>query len=275
MGSVVLDEVTLLAAIATGSAEYNFKGREVAIKVTIEFSVGSDAGGVILEEAVTSGFAGTWAQLANVPWVAANRVHTVQINQVLRILRARISPNIGNGTVTVKLSGGLDSTGGGGVAIDGFPLGIRSLQDWLSRLLTGANAPVVEVRGYDSVNNAIRVISGSPAIAHLYKTSNRVNAGDIITWVPANTLRTRIMQYSMSGTAAGLVAYRENTGSIGAPVWTSRYEHRLGGDGPGVINAQPEPIVGPAGDGVGATAKLEVLSGTGTFYGTMLGYEST
>lgn len=150
----------------------------------------------------------------------------------------------------------------------------EAMYQWARRNATGTNAPVVETRGYDSILNAVRTVSGAAAVTFLYKQANRVNAGDITTWIPANTLRSKVLLFTVSGTAAALVAFRENTGTIGTPVWTSRFEFRLGGDGPGVALALPEQNFGPVGDGAGATAKLEVLSGTLTCYGTMCGFES-
>lgn len=147
--------------------------------------------------------------------------------------------------------------------------------NWHTRVLTGATAPIVQTRGYDTTTDSVRTISGATAVTFLYKSSSRSNAGDIITWVPANTLRSKVLLFTMSGTAAALLAFRENTGTIGTPVWTSRFEFRLGGDGPGVALALPEQNFGPVGDGAGATAKLEVISGTLTAYGTLHGYESS
>jgi len=153
-----------------------------------------------------------------------------------------------------------------GVTVNGL------LQESLRSIISPA--PILQVSGYDSATDSLKTISGAPAVTFLWKQSSRSNAGDIITWIPANTKRSKPILFTISGTAAALVAFRENTGTIGTPVWTSRFEHRLGGDGPGIAIAIPEQFIGPTGDGAGATCKLEVLSGTLTAYGTLHGFES-
>lgn len=139
---------------------------------------------------------------------------------------------------------------------------------------TAGTNPVFRIEGYDVATNSIRTISGETAVTFLWKQGSRSNAGDIITWIPANTKRSKPLLFTVSGTAAALVAFRENTGTIGTPVWTSRFEFRLGGDGPGVAIAIPEQFIGPTGDGSGAVCKLEVISGTLTAYGTIHGFEA-
>lgn len=71
--------------------------RETAIY--IHWSAGAAAGAVVVESAFAEAFTGTWANLATVNWVSANRVDIVQITGVHGALRTRISTTITGGTV--------------------------------------------------------------------------------------------------------------------------------------------------------------------------------
>ncbi len=158
--------------------------------------------------------------------------------------------------------------------IDGILKGLETLNAWATRTLAPGALPQVETRGYDAPTDSIKTISGAPAVNFLWKEGTVVNAGTAANWIPANTKRAKPLMWWANGTAAALAAFQENTGTIGAPSYTNRMRMRLGGDGPGAIVALPEQFFGPVGDGAGIGARVEILTGTGTFYGGMHGLEA-
>lgn len=71
-------------------------GRELAIYVT--FGTGTTGGVVVIEGAHDASFTGTWANLATVKWITANRVHHVAVTGVHTAVRVRIATTIADGT---------------------------------------------------------------------------------------------------------------------------------------------------------------------------------
>jgi hypothetical protein len=68
-------------------------------------SAGVSAGAVQFETATTSDYAGTWAPLGAAVTVGSDTTQIVQVTGALLWIRARISTNIANGTVTVEYVG--------------------------------------------------------------------------------------------------------------------------------------------------------------------------
>ena len=72
------------------------------IKLLVVFSAGTSAGAIQLEESADPQFTGTWATLGSpVAWAAANRAHSLVINEPMQFGRARISTAVVGGTVDV------------------------------------------------------------------------------------------------------------------------------------------------------------------------------
>ena len=159
------------------------------------------------------------------------------------------------------------------VKINGEIISDKKQRDWIERTLSGSSAPIIEPRGYSATDDAVKTVAQAIAVTFLWKVSSRSGAGTIVSWIPANNARSKVLLFTISGDASGRVAFQENTGTIGAPTWTTRMEFRIGTDG-SVAIAIPEQSIGPTGNGSGATARLEVLAGTGTYYGTMHGFEA-
>ena len=108
--------------------------------------------------------------------------------------------------------------------------------------------------------------------APVWKTGSLTGAGTIVSWVPGNGRRARVLLMTVSATAAATVAFQENTGTISAPVWTVRIVLELPAQGSAALGF-PDQSFGPAGDGVGGAVRLQAISGTGTHRGTLHGYE--
>lgn len=153
--------------------------------------------------------------------------------------------------------------------------GLSTEERWARRILTGNQAPVVETRGYDAASNAIRTLPLAAAVTFDYRVGSRTGTGTITSWVPPDQKRLKLLVVSVSAAAdatGALLAFQENTGTISSPVWTSRYEFYVPAEGT-VLLPRPEQFVGPVGNGTGAVARLEVLAGSGTFRGTLEGFE--
>ena len=76
--------------------------RELAVYVV--FGAGCSAGAVVVEEAATPGYTGTWANLSTVSWGAAGRTHAVHVTGVHLVTRIRISTAISGGTIKVYVA---------------------------------------------------------------------------------------------------------------------------------------------------------------------------
>jgi hypothetical protein len=99
-GTVVLQDA---AAMGNGSVFVAGIGT-VAPSLWVEWSAGTSAGTVTIEEAAVSDYAGTWASIIDVDWVAASATDAVHLPAAnYAVLRARISSNIVGGTVTVRI----------------------------------------------------------------------------------------------------------------------------------------------------------------------------
>jgi hypothetical protein len=69
------------------------------------YGAGTSAGVVTIEGAPDAAFAGVWASLGTIPWVAASKVESLRVEGVHASIRARISTAIVGGTVSVDVVG--------------------------------------------------------------------------------------------------------------------------------------------------------------------------
>ena len=91
------------AATSTGAGnELDLQGLACDVNIDIDFSSGSAAGTIKIEESNTTGYAGTWATLATITWAAASTKQNFKAYGTFKILRCRISSAITGGTVTIK-----------------------------------------------------------------------------------------------------------------------------------------------------------------------------
>lgn len=74
---------------------------------TVEWGVGTTAGVIEIEAGPYKGYTGTWSNLTQLSWPAANRVDTFRATGAFKALRARISTVISTTDkgVTVDYSG--------------------------------------------------------------------------------------------------------------------------------------------------------------------------
>jgi hypothetical protein len=79
----------------------NYRCRSFAIYTT--WSAGTTAGVVTVETADSDSFAGTWASLGTVNWVAANSQAITNLNGIYMSIRTRISTAVVGGTVSTRL----------------------------------------------------------------------------------------------------------------------------------------------------------------------------
>lgn len=95
---------TLLVNATTGQATVTAlvpqQCREAAVYV--EWGAGTGAGGVTVESAYATTYAGTWAPLAVVAWSAVSKADLVQITGIHGAIRTRISTTVTGGTVTTR-----------------------------------------------------------------------------------------------------------------------------------------------------------------------------
>lgn len=69
------------------------------------YGPGTSAGVVTIEGSPDAAFAGVWAALGTIPWVAASKVETLRVEGVHLHVRARISTAIVGGSVSVDAVG--------------------------------------------------------------------------------------------------------------------------------------------------------------------------
>ena len=81
----------------------DISGRFTEASVYIVFDADASAGSVVVESAHSATYAGTWATVATVNFVAASRVHVVSMTGVYLATRIRIATTIADGTVTAYL----------------------------------------------------------------------------------------------------------------------------------------------------------------------------
>lgn len=91
VGASALDTAALLPFDKGSSAEGTL--------IHVTFSPGTSAGTVVIEGAPSPDYTGTWANLATVAWVAANRTHETFISGSYLGRRVRISVAVVGGTV--------------------------------------------------------------------------------------------------------------------------------------------------------------------------------
>ena len=94
-GSLTNDE------LAIGVMPEEVCGRYVEASFFVAFSVGSSAGQVLIESAPFRHYDGTWVVEGTVDWAADDEVHRVSLNLLTGAMRARISTEVADGTVTV------------------------------------------------------------------------------------------------------------------------------------------------------------------------------
>lgn len=73
--------------------------------VTVEYGAGTSAGTVVVEEASSASYAGTWVNLATMAWSAANKAHSASIVATKPAIRVRLSVGVVGGTVDVTIVG--------------------------------------------------------------------------------------------------------------------------------------------------------------------------
>lgn len=108
MSSRQFDEVLIDNLAAQHSAGYIDIVRlanQIEFGFHTEFSAGTTAGQVLIETASSRDYAGTWAVLATINWAAASKSHYTAITGAARVIRARISTAIADGTVYVRAVG--------------------------------------------------------------------------------------------------------------------------------------------------------------------------
>lgn len=99
----------LQSAATTGNGTAKqFKGQPRELKFYIIGSAGVSAGAVQIEEAHDADYTGTWAAIGAAVTVTADTVKTVSVTGAFRAVRARISTNIVDGTVSVVMVGNQD-----------------------------------------------------------------------------------------------------------------------------------------------------------------------
>lgn len=165
------------------------------------------------------------------------------------------------------------------VTINGESIDEKDIRTWLERsAFTGALAPDVVGPWYDSTTTAMRVVAQTISVTFIWKVGSDTATGDIaaLDWVPANTKKARLLLHyaSMSG-GTGRYSVQENTGTLGAPTYTSRFANlRIPEDGTHIVN-WPDYPSGLTGNGVGTVFRfnIEAIS-AGTMYAGFLGYEA-
>ena len=98
---------TMQVAQTTGNGTaILLSGQEGPFVIAVEWSVGTTAGVITIEEALTAAYAGTWSSIATASWATATTVEVVHlaVGQYAAV-RARISTTVEDGTVTVSLVG--------------------------------------------------------------------------------------------------------------------------------------------------------------------------
>jgi hypothetical protein len=72
----------------------------------VEWSAGTSAGVITIEEAADATYTGTWSSLATVTWAVADSTEAVHLGPApYGAIRARISTTVTGGTVTVRVRG--------------------------------------------------------------------------------------------------------------------------------------------------------------------------
>ena len=69
------------------------------------YSASAIGGRVVVETAPAIGYAGAWAVLADVPWVAGGQAHYIALTGVLLALRVRIVEDILHGSISAYAIG--------------------------------------------------------------------------------------------------------------------------------------------------------------------------
>ena len=102
---VHLQTKKIIDALATGTSEVigeDVLGGANSVNFWAVFSAGVSAGVITIEGAMDALYAGTWASLGTIPWVAASSVGApLRLIGSFPFIRARISTNIVGGTVDV------------------------------------------------------------------------------------------------------------------------------------------------------------------------------
>ena len=100
-GLVLIDAQSLDDETGIGVMPESICGRYVEASFFVEFSVDSSAGQVVIESAPSRNYTGTWVVEGTVDWAADDEAHRVSLNLLTGAMRARISTEIADGTVTV------------------------------------------------------------------------------------------------------------------------------------------------------------------------------
>jgi hypothetical protein len=100
-GKVLIDAQALADETGIGVMPSSVCGRYVEATFFVEFSAGASAGQVLIESAPSRNYSGTWVIEGTVNWAAESKAHRVSLNLLTGAMRARISTEIADGTVTV------------------------------------------------------------------------------------------------------------------------------------------------------------------------------
>lgn len=97
------DLTTFLDAVTTGNASTVDRRDSSNWVFFVEWSSGTSAGVVTIEEASSDTYTDTWSTLATVTWAAASETEAVHLSEsIWGALRVRVSTTVVGGTVTVK-----------------------------------------------------------------------------------------------------------------------------------------------------------------------------
>ena len=97
---------TIQDAQTTGNGTAIDRRGDIYFVIVVEWSSGTTAGVITIEEAAETSYAGTWSSLATVTWSAESSTEMVHLGgAAYGAIRARISTTVDNGTVTVLARG--------------------------------------------------------------------------------------------------------------------------------------------------------------------------
>ena len=96
--------VTWLSAVSTDETTSTPMPVNSAIDlgVYVEWSSGTSAGQLVVEEAWDSSYTGTWSTIGTINWSAASSTDVYHQTGSFRALRVRVNTAIAGGTITVR-----------------------------------------------------------------------------------------------------------------------------------------------------------------------------
>lgn len=96
--------VTWLSAVSTDETTSTpmVTNSAIDLGVYIEWSAGTSAGQLVVEEAWDSSYTGAWSTIGTVNWSAASSTDVYHQTGSFRALRVRVNTAIAGGTITVR-----------------------------------------------------------------------------------------------------------------------------------------------------------------------------